>query len=310
MYVTLQLPAVFSRNGLSVEEILLTLEEIARLQPRSLTLIPAAECDEEDLATVVGYAAILRLAPLVQVPATAGRWERTVTIAAREHARGAVLPVDGEATLRIAGDISQAASSSGLQMVAESGVTSENNEALPEMVTQLAEAGCGRLRLLVADDDEGMTPENTRGLLRLVRATALLVPFPVSLVEMPQFRRAVFEHSWERQLARRIHSEDARTSMYIAANGDVFPSPTLSVGLGNVRETSLQALYHHSSVYRMMREPKLLRGTCAGCSFKMICGGSRARAWNLSGDLLAEDPACRGQSAIPVQFHKATSALL
>ena len=45
-------------------------------------------------------------------------------------------------------------------------------------------------------------------------------------------------------------------------------------------------------------------GQCGVCTFGDLCGGSRARAWAASGDVLAEDPACllvaEATSQVPV----------
>jgi radical SAM protein with 4Fe4S-binding SPASM domain len=35
-----------------------------------------------------------------------------------------------------------------------------------------------------------------------------------------------------------------------------------------------------------------VKGKCATCKYKKICGGCRSRAYAASGDYLAEDPVC------------------
>ncbi|MBE0516878.1 MAG: hypothetical protein IBX41_05740 [Methanophagales archaeon] len=44
-------------------------------------------------------------------------------------------------------------------------------------------------------------------------------------------------------------------------------------------------------MFKALRARKL-KGQCATCSYKRICGGCRSRAYALSGDYLAEDPVC------------------
>ena len=45
-------------------------------------------------------------------------------------------------------------------------------------------------------------------------------------------------------------------------------------------------------LFRSLRDPARLRGRCGDCAYATVCGGSRARAYALSGDPLGEDPTC------------------
>ena len=74
--------------------------------------------------------------------------------------------------------------------------------------------------------------------------------------------------------------------------GNVCPSGFLQLPAGNVREQSLSEIYRSSSLFRDLRDRSLLRGKCGVCDYRQICGGSRARAFALSGDYLASDPSC------------------
>lgn len=42
----------------------------------------------------------------------------------------------------------------------------------------------------------------------------------------------------------------------------------------------------------LRRLPEGLSGRCGRCAFKGVCGGFRARAEQVFGNFLAEDPAC------------------
>jgi radical SAM protein with 4Fe4S-binding SPASM domain len=83
--------------------------------------------------------------------------------------------------------------------------------------------------------------------------------------------------------------------MFIAANGDVTPSGFLPLSAGNVRTHDPLALYRESALFRALRIPRLFAGRCGACEFHQICGGSRARAWAATGDVLSEDPLCAWQ---------------
>ena len=79
---------------------------------------------------------------------------------------------------------------------------------------------------------------------------------------------------------------------FVSSTGEVYPSGFLPVPVGNVRDHRLGALYRTAPVLRELRDPALLAGRCGACEFRSICGGSRARAYAMTGDYLAEDPCC------------------
>ncbi len=80
--------------------------------------------------------------------------------------------------------------------------------------------------------------------------------------------------------------------MFVAYNGDVFPSGFLPVAAGNVRERSPGEIYRESPVFRALRAPESFHGKCGICEYRDICGGSRSRAFALTGDYLASEPWC------------------
>ncbi len=93
--------------------------------------------------------------------------------------------------------------------------------------------------------------------------------------------------------------------LFIAHNGDVFPSGFLPIHCGNVRQQSLASIYRESDTFRQLRRPAEYDGVCGYCEFNTICGGSRSRAFALTGNPLASDPWCSYQPARP---HAATGA--
>ena len=80
--------------------------------------------------------------------------------------------------------------------------------------------------------------------------------------------------------------------LFIAHNGDVFPSGFLPVRAGSVRTGSLASIYRDSEIFRSLRRPAGFKGICGVCEFNAVCGGSRSRAFALTGDYLATDPWC------------------
>jgi radical SAM protein with 4Fe4S-binding SPASM domain len=80
--------------------------------------------------------------------------------------------------------------------------------------------------------------------------------------------------------------------MGIRPNGDVTPCPYLPVFAGNLRRSPLGDLWTSSPLFADIRRRSSLGGRCGECEMNTHCGGCRARAYGMTGDLMAEDPLC------------------
>jgi radical SAM protein with 4Fe4S-binding SPASM domain len=80
--------------------------------------------------------------------------------------------------------------------------------------------------------------------------------------------------------------------MGIRPNGDVTPCPYLPVFAGTLRSASLADLWTSSELFAGIRRRASLGGRCGACEMNGHCGGCRARAYGMTGDLMAEDPLC------------------
>ena len=80
--------------------------------------------------------------------------------------------------------------------------------------------------------------------------------------------------------------------MGIRPNGDVTPCPYLPVFAGTLRSASLADLWTSSELFTGIRRRSSLGGRCGECEMNGHCGGCRARAYGMTGDLMAEDPLC------------------
>jgi radical SAM protein with 4Fe4S-binding SPASM domain len=80
--------------------------------------------------------------------------------------------------------------------------------------------------------------------------------------------------------------------MGIRPNGDVTPCPYLPVFAGNLRSSTLADLWTSSGLFADIRRRPSLGGRCGACEMNGHCGGCRARAYGMTGDLMAEDPLC------------------
>ncbi len=85
---------------------------------------------------------------------------------------------------------------------------------------------------------------------------------------------------------------DGNGFAFVSHTGDVCPSGFLPLPAGNVREQSFIDIYRDSALFRELRDYGGLKGKCGACDFREVCGGSRARAFAVTGDYLESDPYC------------------
>jgi radical SAM protein with 4Fe4S-binding SPASM domain len=85
---------------------------------------------------------------------------------------------------------------------------------------------------------------------------------------------------------------DGKGFAFVSHTGEIFPSGFLPITAGNVLRDSLTDVYQNSSLFRSLRDVGQREGKCGICEYQKVCGGSRARAYALTGNYLAEDPRC------------------
>lgn len=94
---------------------------------------------------------------------------------------------------------------------------------------------------------------------------------------------------------------DGKGFVFVSHLGEVFPSGFLPISAGNVRKQPLADLYRSSPLFTSLRDTANLKGKCGHCEFREVCGGSRARAYALTGDIFAEEPCCVWQPQTHVE---------
>jgi radical SAM protein len=89
-----------------------------------------------------------------------------------------------------------------------------------------------------------------------------------------------------------MHINAANGFVFVSMRGEVFPSGFLPLSCGNIKERSLVDLYQNSALFQDLRKTELFEGRCGLCEFVGVCGGSRSRAFAMTGDPFAEEPFC------------------
>ncbi len=77
----------------------------------------------------------------------------------------------------------------------------------------------------------------------------------------------------------------------ITPEGDITPCPYMPLSAGNIREQPFSVIWHNAAIFQSLREPSL-KGKCNECTYRLLCGGCRARAYAMHKDYLQEDPWC------------------
>lgn len=163
----------------------------------------------------------------------------------------------------------------------------------------------------------GLTAEQCEDLFGILYRAQKKADFLVKITEAPHYRRYVAQQESAEAGGQAIRATGAlpaqlmRTEgpghtiglapqgvnsgngfLFISHAGDIFPSGFLPITAGNVRKDRLTDIYRNSPIFRQLRRPSEFEGICGICEYNTICGGSRSRAFNMTGNFLASDPWC------------------
>ncbi len=142
------------------------------------------------------------------------------------------------------------------------------------------------------------------------------LPFKVKTTEAQHYRRYIIQqriksrgqgaveingHGWEKAVPGLLPINDGKGFIFISHTGNVCPSGFLPVSAGNVRVKGLGEIYRDSPLLVSLRDTANLQGKCGECEYREICGGSRARAFAVTGNMFAQDPCC---NYIPASMRK------
>jgi AdoMet-dependent heme synthase len=137
-------------------------------------------------------------------------------------------------------------------------------------------------------------------------------PFAVKTTEAPHYRRYVLQHGGDPLAGPRVGSDiadleaaishrghraplgvgDGKGIMFVGHNGEIFPAGFLPLCCGRFPQDPVVDVYQNHPTFRALQNPDMLKGRCGRCEYRYICGGSRARAYVVTGDELAEEPDC------------------
>jgi radical SAM protein len=164
--------------------------------------------------------------------------------------------------------------------------------------------------------DACISPAEHEKVFRWLYELSKTAPYDIKTTAAQHYRRVVFQQKAREHLVEKDHIryEDTLTKdmaskidglkrapkgvndgvgfIFISHIGEVMPSGLLPIVVGNVREKPLAEIYRNSPVLKALRDPDQYKGKCGVCEFRYVCGGSRSRAYAMTGDYLESEPFC------------------
>lgn len=127
-------------------------------------------------------------------------------------------------------------------------------------------------------------------------------PFIVATTEAPSYRRVAVQRMKSEGLtgeeirgnkvARGFGIRDGNGIVFVSSTGEICPAGFLPLAAGNVRTHRIADVYRSAPLFRLLHDPGSFEGRCGACEYHSLCGGSRSRAYEATGDPLASDPLC------------------
>jgi len=131
-------------------------------------------------------------------------------------------------------------------------------------------------------------------------------PYAVKTTEAPHYRRFVLQQGGNPLAGpggqaddgrRRGHRAplgvgDGKGVMFVSHTGEIYPAGFLPLVCGRFPHDNVVEIYQNHPTFRALRSPELFKGKCGICEYRDPCGGSRARAYAVTGDAMESEPDC------------------
>ena len=254
-------------------------------------------------------------------PAATPALTREVLVRLKEHGVEAVgLSLDGstaerhDSIRRVSGTFDRTlnalrwAGELGLPVQINTLVSAETADDLPAVYQLLKQFGIARWSLFFLISVgrgkvlQPLTSQQAEDLMGWVYELSLTAPFVVATTEAPSYRRVALQRMRSEGLtgeeikrskaARGFGIRDGNGIVFVSSTGEICPAGFLPLSAGNVRTDHLAEVYRHAPLFQSLHHPTSFNGRCGTCEYHSLCGGSRARAYEATGDALASDPLC------------------
>lgn len=164
--------------------------------------------------------------------------------------------------------------------------------------------------------EQRITPEQYEEAFERLWYHSQRQPYAVKTTEAHHYRRWVLQHVKQQQSEKKrmalgadtgpardvghrapLGVRDGNGIMFVGYNGEIYPAGFLPVQCGKFPLDSVVETYRYHSDFVSLRDPDGFEGKCGVCEFRKVCGGSRSRAFGVTGNMLASEPDCVYQPA-------------
>lgn len=316
---------------LSTYEAYKTIDQIVALHPEELIITGGDPLERADIFQLIDYARRRGLQPALTVSPTPALTGAAIGKLKLNGLTRLVISIDSSAPERhdavrgVSGQFGSAllairwARTAELPVEVNTLVTRKNINDLPALAELLADVDVTRWNVYFlvpvgsSRSLEMLTSEEIESVF--AKLYELGATLPIRTFEAPHYRRYAYEKAIaasQRSIDQMFDPQtiadnefggigigkvaaDVRNMIFISHTGEVSVSPFLPLTAGNVRYQPLSSLYKYGEMFAALRDDTNLKGKCARCEYKSVCGGSRARAFAMSGDLFGSDPLCNYQ---------------
>lgn len=155
-------------------------------------------------------------------------------------------------------------------------------------------------------EEERIAPDEYEEVFARLWKHAHNQPYAIKTTEAPHYRRFVLQQGGnplagpgDRADAGRDRGHraplgvgDGKGVMFVSHRGEIYPAGFLPLLCGRFPHDAILDVYQNHPTFLALRNPDGFKGRCGVCEYRHACGGSRARAYALTGDPLETDPDC------------------
>jgi heme b synthase len=306
---------------LSTEKSLQVIDEIARVSRPILILTGGDPMLREDIYEIARYATDKGLR-VVMAPCGTLLSERNVKRIKDAGIRRISLSIDGanekthDSFRRVKGSFAEIldgikwAKKGGLEFQVNTTITKLNLHELPEILNLAVNLGAvafhpfllvptGRGRELAEFE---LSPREYEETLNWFYEQRERFPIQLKPTCAPHYFRILIQrsHGEGKRFYSGGYGMDALTKgciggqsfCFISYRGEVQICGFLNIKCGELMQESFSHIWENSPIFKDIRNIDGYRGRCGYCEYRKFCGGCRARAYEYTGDYLAEEPFC------------------
>jgi heme b synthase len=204
----------------------------------------------------------------------------------------------------------EAMKDAGMEFQINTTITKANLDQLPGIMDLAVRLGAAahHIFLLVPTgrgkemSEQAISPDEYENTLNWFYEASLNCPIQLKATCAPHYYR-ILKQKKGKQLTLTTGAENALHSVtrgclggssfcFISHTGQVQPCGYLEVDCGQIREKGFEDIWNSSPVFSDLRDLNKYKGKCGHCEFIKVCGGCRARAYEITGDYLAPEPFC------------------